>query len=60
MKKVVSINELSAICKSLNDLAKDYNLLMAEYVELRERNSRLKNDFELIKEMGYHINLCPE
>jgi|GEM_PF-3378832 hypothetical protein len=59
MKNAVPIDGLTAIFGNLNDLAKEYNLLMAQYKELRAHNNILKHEFELIKENGRNIMFVP-
>lgn len=59
MKNAGPIDGLTAIFGSINDLAKENNLLMAQYKELRAHNNILKHEFELIKENGHNIMFVP-
>lgn len=48
MKDVVLINNFITISESLMDLTDEFNLLMERYRELKERNDKLNNEFEII------------
>jgi len=47
MKDVVSINNLKTMSESLKALNKDFYILLEQYKKLREKNYKLKKEFEI-------------
>jgi hypothetical protein len=47
MKGVVPISNLTAMSEPIMALTSDFYLLLAQYIELREKNNKLKKQFEI-------------